>query len=191
MTTAARDGRDKPFCDWLRRHPQIDSNAQAIYAADVDMSFLKFKTPIDWKWDRTVKLAMDVEIKTWGAKPSAEQVELLYYRHQLLNRRRPMYSTFLRRRVSVWYFGQFLLRIMGGERPDVCETLLWGMFTGEMGAMRETMINESTLAGILSFRLDPSTLNPLNLRRHHKTTQITVVDTTGLLPVERLVTRRS
>jgi len=191
MTASARDGRDGPFSDWLRRNPSIDSRDHSIYACDIDMMFYKYRTVVDKVGTRDLKLTMDVEIKTFGAYPNEEQRELLFFKHQL-NVKKKMYSTMLSRAVKVWHFGQFVLRILDGDRPDNCTSMNWGRFS-ERGRLEEVSVDETMLAGILRFDIAPDTLDKLELstRRHHKTTWTYYTDKSGLFPVERPVASRS
>ena len=191
MTCIARDGRDGPFSDWLRSHQDLDSRRHSLYAADIDMMFYKFRPIIDKCGDRSVKLTMNVEIKTHGRMPNKEQLELLFFAHQT-RCKRTMFSTYLQTQVKVWFFGQFILRIDGGDRPDQCAGLAWITFD-DFGNTQETVLSEEKLVKVLRFDLAPDNLQPidLRLRRHHKTTKLFYVDTAGLFPVERMVVKRS
>ena len=193
MTTPARDGRDKPFCDWLRKHPGLDSIQQGLYAADIDMTLFKFKTFVDRNGTRDVKLVMDVEIKANGAIPQPEQKELLFVREQLAESgqlHKFCWSTYLKRKIRVWSLGQFLLIIHGGERPDDCRGLWWCYFK-DRTSIRWQAVSEEQLVRILRFELHPRTLKPLKLRRHHKTQAIRQVVDRGLFEDEIVVIKRS
>jgi len=191
MTAPSRDGRDGPFSDWLRNHRDLHSSRYSLYACDIDMMFFRFKPVVDKVGSRDLKLTMDVEIKTFGAYPKDEQMELLFFKHQLRAKKK-MYSTFLKRNVGVWHFGQFVLRIFGGDRPDKCDSMNWCCFTNK-GILDECEIQEETLTKILKFDIAPDDKEDINLstRRHHKTVWTYYTDTSGLFPVERLVVKRS
>lgn len=190
MTRPARDGRDGPFSDWLRKHPGLDANVYWLYAMDVDMIFHKYQVWNDCVGDRTVKLMMDVEVKTFGAVPDEKQRETLYFRHQILCTKQPRYSTFLKRDVSFWHFGIFVLVMHGGARPDGCDGIDWMQFdTGGILTPRKITVDE--LVDLLRFDIRPDTFEPVNLRRHHKTQEVMQADWDGLFPVLRPIIKRS
>jgi hypothetical protein len=193
MTASSRDGRDKPFNDWLRKHPNLESYIQKLYSCDIDQVFLKYETNVDNLGTRDVKLMLEVEIKSYGKKPDNEQLETLFFRHQLLNTKNKYYSNLLRRKISLWHFGQYVLIIHGGNRPDNCLKLQWGIFN-KNGDIKYYNISERHLITILSFRYRPDKYEPtlLSLRRHHKTTQLMYTETRDLLfPVEKTLIKRS
>ena len=200
MTAQARDDRDKPFSDWLRKQPKLDSVLQAVYATDIDMTLYKYKPSVDRVGTRDVKLMMDVEVKTFGAAMGDQQRETLFFRHQLLKNigtraqradcTKQLLSTFLNRRVAVWHFGQYVLRLLDGARPDSCSAIEWNIFSAS-GRLLPRVISEETLIQVLSFILRPDDMKPLALRRHHKTHELFIVDHSGLFPVDRRIVRRS
>jgi hypothetical protein len=188
MTRRARDGRDKPFCDWLRNHDLLDAAHAGLHATDVDMSMMKYRTTIDAVGTRQVKLMADVEVKTWGRWPDEDQHEHLYFRHQQLQSRCRRRSTKLRKWVGVWHFGVSMLSITGGERPDDCEGIQWGRFEPVTGAVLKRSITEDQLVSLLRFDLDHDTVAPFEIRRHHKTQEWVITRRTelGLRVDERL-----
>ena len=195
MTTPARDGRDGPFGDWLRKHPDLDSYTIKLYSNDVDQVFCKYKTHIDSCGTRRVKLMLEAEIKCFGKVPDPEQTEVLFFRHQLLLRKGDigvdLFSSLLRKQVTVWHFGQYVLQINDGERPDKCNSLAWGIFDSQ-GKLRWNRITERQLINILSFEYRPDRYVRLSLRRHHKTQELVYTETRGLLfPLEKRVLARS
>jgi hypothetical protein len=127
MTRPARDGRDRPFSDWLRKQPDLDSIRKHITANDIDFTFLKYRAMVDNMGTRNVKLMMDVEVKTHGAFPTKDQMEVMCFRDHHRGARL-YYSWFLRRHVKLYYFGNFVLRIIGGDRPDNCTAMEWMQF---------------------------------------------------------------
>lgn len=182
MTVVARDGRDKPFSDWLRSQPGLESRLYSLDILDIDFSFHHFITRVDKNGTREVKLMLDLEVKTFGKNPNANQIETLYFRHQRLQGMNKLYSTCMKKKVSVWHFGQFILRMDGGDRPDKCSSINWVKF-GKQGMLTLQEINEPFLIEILQFKRRPDTFKKLDLRRHHKTSIITVVDHGGLFPL--------
>ncbi len=191
MTAPSRDGRDSPFSDWLRNHPEIDSQRTALYLTDIDYTFCKFRPWVDTEGTREVKLMLDVEAKTFGRSPDREQQEVLFFRHQLLCRKQRLWSTYLKRNVSVWHFGQYLLRFIDGDRPDNSSKIYWGKFWCDEGDISKKEITEKILIEILRFDIAPDTLKKLSLRRHHHTGRLAVVDNSGLFPYIRHVVERS
>lgn len=191
MTRAANDGRDKPFSDWLRKHRELDSNQIGLDVSDIDFVFHKFRTHIDGIGERRIKLMMDAEIKTWGKNLSKAQNETLFFRHQLLNSRHQLFSSILNKKVVVWHFGQFVLKIIGGDRPDRCSGLHWGIFD-QHGLLTYKDIMENQLIEILGFQIYPNNFEKITMRRHHKTTDIWTVKTRGyLFPFYKRVVKRS
>lgn len=173
MTKVAFDGRDKPFSDWLRRHPDLDSCKVGLDASDIDFVFQKYRIGEhkhgDFMKSRQVKLMFDLEVKSWGKRPPKPQIETLFFRHQLLTGKRlgkELYSNMQKRKVTVWHFGQFILIMDGGCRPDACKRIQWGRFD-DGGEIILTPISETTLIDILSFNLRPDTFGVLSIRLHH------------------------
>jgi len=202
MTRPAIDGRDGPFSDWLRKQPSLDSVRKAITANDIDMTFLKYRTVVDDIGTRKVKLMMDLEIKTNGAAPTKDQLEVMCFRdhHKGANW---YWSTYMKEQVRLYYFGHFALTIRGGERPDVCSEMEWMQFCSQKmkrrnwrkysGEIKTTPVSIDRLVQLLAFEIAPDTFEPidLRLRRHHKTQHLYVVDKSGLFPVDRRMIKRS
>jgi len=184
VTRPARDRRDGPFSDWLRRHPDLRANVFWLYAMDIDMIFHKYQTRVDRLGDRSVKLMMDVEVKTFGAMPNDMQRETLYFRHQILRSKKLRYSTFIRRNVAFWHFGIFVLVIHNGARPDECSAIDWVQFDAA-GNFLPRRITLDELVDLMRFNIRPDTFRRLDLRRHHGL--LSYNDPTGLFPVIRTV----
>jgi SAM-dependent methyltransferase len=70
----------------------------------------------------------------------------------------PAYSVILGQDVTAWFFGGYLLQF-SGTGPHDSEWIKWGPKRRE--------ITEEQLAALLRFDLDPDTLGPLEIRRHH------------------------
>ena len=188
MTQVARDSRDKPFSDWLRKNPELDSIQQSLDVTDIDFVFHKYRTHTDRIGTREVKLMLEVEVKTWGKELSPNQAETLFFRHQLLNKYRNLRSKKGPR--AVWHLGQYVLILSGGERPDSCDTIGWGLFN-HTGNLTFTLISEKKLVKILRFDIYPDNFKEITLRRHHLTKELGFEDHTGLFPLTRFVKQRS
>ena len=192
LTAKSRDGRDGPFSDWLRSHPDLESNKHSLDTPDIDHIFHKFRSWVDGVGDRRVKLIMDVEIKTYGKHPNFNQMETLYFHHQLLNQKRKLYSNHLKREITVWSFGHFVLVIYGGARPDQCDFMEWGNFDN-LGILKFTKLSELELVSVLRFDVRPDTFAKLTLRRHHKTSIFGYEDHSSdlLFPIAKHILKRS
>jgi len=187
LTRPAFDGRDKPFSDWLRKNPHLDSNRAKLDVSDIDFVFHKYMSNVDREGTREVKLMLDLEVKTWGKYPSRGQIETLFFRHQLLSQKCKLISNAINKKVTVWHFGQFLLIIHKGDRPDNSEYMQWGVFDVQ-GKMVWHRIDEKVLTNILGFVKRPDNFNKLTLRRHHITREFGYIHNTDrLFPVVRTV----
>ena len=192
MTKPSFDGRDKPFADWLRRHPNLDSNLYSLDVTDIDFAFHKFKSNIDGLGTRDVKLMFDLEIKTFSKIPPRPQLETLYFRHQLLAKSSKLISNIKNQKLTVWHFGQYILIIHNGDRPNECEKLEWCQFD-KGGKLKNAIISEQKLIEILGFVIRPDNFALLTLRRHHKTNAIGYVDRSAdlLFPIAKHIIKRS
>lgn len=157
------------FGRWIRNHPELDSRA-GYCVTDQDYWIEKWKVD----GDRTFQLILGVEIKTFGTPLSDAQRNLLYLLNQIMRNRRQTPTKEL-----VHQAGTAPLKarsVMGGKisavnvrcfgihvltfshlGPDDSEWMTWN----------RQNIDEATLVALLQFKLDPDTLQPLNLRRHH------------------------
>lgn len=124
-----------------------------------------------------VQCVMQLELKTHGSELTEAQRDTLYIANQIMRNRRqtptknlrhqagtaPLkaYSTMSGHNVHVRNFGVQLLRL-SGTSPDDSEHIWWG---------KGREIEIETLIQLLRFDLDPDTLRPLDLRRHHPNPQ--------------------
>jgi len=133
---------------------------------------------------------LTIEAKGRNGLPDRAQQETLFHEHQLLTyRKRRLISSFGGRR-AVWHFGVFVLSWDGENVPED-GMVRWGRF-GADGKIVFTEITINTLIGICGFNIHPSTLEPLTLRRHHKTSRLLEIQKTPLgFEVSQVVTRRS
>lgn len=178
-TRDARDGRDGPFSAWCRRHPDLDATRCGLAVSDIDCTFYKFRPRVSGSDDRGIKLMFDLEIKTWGAIPPPEQLEILFMRDQATLGKRVLFSNYMRKSVEVWYFGQFVLRIFGGDRPDDCQSMNWGVFD-DVGKLQETEITELELTHLLGFLWNPRRLGKLVILQDAATRRFRATGTAGL-----------
>jgi hypothetical protein len=156
------------FGRWIRNHPDLDSG-KGYSVIDCDYWVHRFKT----YEDREFQCIMLVEVKTHESNLSKAQRDTLFIVNQIMRNRRQTptkdkkyeagdsilkaYSVMLGRKVNVKVFGVHKL-VFSGLGPDDSKWISWD----------DQMIDEPTLARILRFDLDPDTLNPLDLRSHHK-----------------------
>lgn len=175
MTVRRRDGgrEETPFGAWLRGRKDIDSIIHSVTANDVDWMLHKYRANVDGLGTRQVQLMMTVETKCFGAMPSDDQRQTLFFQHQCLNHKGPLTDAKSGGRSMVWNFGAFVLS-MDGECPQRDDELVrWCRFLPD-GQLRERAIPVATLARILSFDLRPDTGRKIDLRRHHSWKELTI-----------------
>lgn len=192
MTKERRHGNDSCFGDWLRHQPDIRSSMpHCITANDVDYILHRYATNNDVIGERNVHLLMHVEAKILGSEPSENQLQTLYFWHQLTRAKRKLIDTKRQTKTSVWSFGVFVCSCPGFYPGDKTETVDWCAFD-ENGNLEKQKISIDQLKMILRFDLHPETLQKLNLRRHHKTKLLVATEQTPLgYTVERIITARS
>lgn len=157
------------FGRWLRNNKQLDSRL-GYNITDEDYTILKF---VRENSGREVEMMMEVEVKMMGSFPSPAQGDILHKKNQLIRNRKEtptkklklqagtaplkVYSVYQRRYVQVRHFGVHLLQF-SGLGPDDSESIKWD----------KKEISQEVLTQILRFDLDPDTLRPLTVERHHK-----------------------
>ena len=197
MTRPRMIGEDTPFGRWVRQQKELDSLSCSLSLTDVDMIFQKYRSYVDGIGDRTVKLMMQVEVKTFDGKPNRSQTSNLFLTHQLLRQKRKLYDTFngkVQELKDIWHFGYFVLSLEKDEPSDDTK-MWWGIFNdrGELEYRRCTTTN--SLRRLLSFELrpdNPDPHSPLSIRRHHKISNRIIQERTDLgFYVERMLTFRS
>jgi hypothetical protein len=128
---------------------------------------------------RDFQCIMLVELKTFGAELDKYQRDTLLIVNQILrNRRQTPTSTpisqagtaplkvnshIAQRRVVLKAFGVHVLRL-SADTPDNSEWMQWDKARFGQGGF----IDREQLVKLLRFELDPDTLGPLDLRRHHR-----------------------
>ena len=157
------------FGRWIRNNSQLDS-ALGYCVSDQDYWIQKFKT----YEGRDFQLLMLVEIKTMGSKLTKAQIDLLHMANQVMRNRRwtptkdlkfqpsngvsKVYSYMSNKEVYLRTYGVHVLTF-SGLGPDDSEWITWDT---------TKPIDKEILTSILSFDLDPDTLNKIDLRSHHK-----------------------
>jgi len=177
MTRQRNFGDNKPFEQWSRDHPQLHSIKRSHTVFDQDIMVHKYQADVDSIGTRQVQLLMNIEVKTRGCRPVFPQLETIFFHHQLLQRKTRL-LTLRGFKVSVWCFGYFGLSL-GGTTP-LDGSIEWGRFTDKGEMFWVDVPDEQGLVDILSFKLDPMTLKPLELRRHHKNNTLTRIVKTEL-----------
>ena len=168
MTTSRRDAGGSAFGEWLRNNPRLDSVKQNLTIADIDWIVWKYKTVIDKQGERSLKLALWIELKTYGANLNQAQQELLFAYHTLLNdKRKRMFSPFVGKTVSFWSFGCSIVQL-SSDTPITSKIIRYGRFD-DKGQLNYVEIKCGQLEKIITFVIDPETLRPFSFRRHHKT----------------------
>jgi hypothetical protein len=159
------------FGRWIRNNPELDSG-KGFSVVDCDYWIHRFKT----FENREFQCIMLVEVKTCGADLSMAQRDTLLMVNQIMRNRRQtptkekryeagdsilrVRSAMMSRDVNAKVFGVHKLRF-SGLGPDDSDWISWD----------DKMIDEPTLSQILRFDLDPDTLNPIDLRSHHRKEQ--------------------
>lgn len=159
------------FGRWIRNCKDLDSRL-GFSVSDQDYWIHRYKTHTDSIGTREFQLLMLVEIKTFGAELSDAQTDTLHMANQLMRNRtqtptkdlkwqagqapQAVYSAMLKRNVEMRAYGMHVLTF-SHLGPDDSEWMRWN----------RTPIDEQQLIGLLRFDLDPDTLGPLDLRRHH------------------------
>jgi len=98
--------------------------------------------------------------------------------------------------VYVRFFGVYIL-VLSGTSPDDSELMWWasipkGTFFSDVRKTKLTRIDRSQLISLFRFELHPDSLSPMPFRRHHKTSEIVVLETTPLgFECERTIVKRS
>lgn len=197
MTRQRLYGIDTPFGQWLRCQAELDSHQQSFTANDVDWIFTKYRTPCDINGTREVQLMMNVEVKTFGAKPNDQQRETLFMQHQLLcmiGKQKKVKRVDNRGSTALWHMGCYVL-VFPSSGPNNDEPFEWGVF-------RSDGVIDYWLSGVPSFRLLTNLLSfkikshkpteLIDFRRHHKKSSLIVSETTELgFVIEREVRFRS
>jgi hypothetical protein len=180
MTRArlSRDG-ETPFGAWLRAHPALESHTTSLAVTDADWIFHKYRLHRDSLGRRDVQLMMFLEVKCFGAVPSASQEDTLYMLHQCMHELgRQVRNLGNRQPVTLWHFGVFVLSLPGAAPQDQA-AYRWGAF-GPAGRLEWRTGTAAQLAQLLAFERRPDTFQPLDLRRHHASREVWITEQTPL-----------
>jgi hypothetical protein len=193
MTKQRRHGNDTCMSDWLRSQADISSGYPTnICVNDIDYMFHRYAIKEDSVGSRSVHLMMHIETKVLSGMPDANQKQTLCFWHQLTkSKRQKLFDCKNKKRASVWSFGVFVLSVPGFYPGDQGDTVYWCSFD-DSGLLCPQEIAVDDLKNILRFDWHPKTLQPLDLRRHHKTGRLIAEEKTELgFVVEREITNRS
>lgn len=191
MTRVRIYGDDSPFGEWVRRHPELDSIHHGLTVNDIDWIFHKYRDNVDGFGVRTVSLMMDLETKTNGSTPNDYQKQTLFFRHQLLQRKAKLVDAITGNRIGVWHFGVFVLSMPATYPGEKFDFVTWYHFS-PLGKLLPAELTVTQLVDILGFSVSPYDLEPLSLRRHHKTSQVLRTIRTALgFPTDEFITKRS
>lgn len=177
-------GTDPDFCAWLRRQKkELPSYSQNVgfVASDVDLIIHRYMTAVDGLGTREIQSTMLLEVKTRNGKPSHSQLDTLNVWHQTINAKKMVNEKVIRN------FGVSIL-ILSGTDPDNSETIQWGRFNSITSNIHYRQINIWQLFKLLKFELHPDNLTLQPFRRHHKTSEITVIEQLPLgFHVEKII----
>lgn len=179
MTTKRRDSNESPFSEWLRNHPEIESNQKKMSVTDADIWFHRYsernekKRKISADIRDVIDFVMLVELKVNNADMTFAQRDTLSVIDAVLRescstvsaKRKNLKIPDMRRYGSeriVRCYGVHLLQL-SGMRPQDSKIILWD----------KKPICEEILIELLRFDRDPD--NPrkfIDTRRHHKPSQL-------------------
>jgi hypothetical protein len=168
------------FERWMRGDPELDSRKAGLVRFDCDIMLHSYATCEDGRLDRTIQRLMFIEVKTFGAFPTAAQLDTLSLFSQVLRNRRtnihrqkrgkhaedhvPMAKAFSKiqnRDVCLKMYGGHLLQLSGDD-PLNSESMTWDANPPHWSGKT---IDIDALRKILRFELDPDTLLPVDDRR--------------------------
>lgn len=185
MTRQRLYGSDVPFCDWMRKHPELPSysSSMGFAASDADVFIHRYLHVVDANGTRDIQSLAMLEIKTRNGEPTWSQADTLYKLHQSMVGTKEIES------VIVWNFGVSFISI-SDERPDKSDCIKWGRFQGA-SKVRWRKIGLDLLLDLLKFERHHDNLEKNPFRRHHKTSEIwrLAPQPLGFMWPERIVKR--
>lgn len=191
MTRGRVYGSDTPFCAWMRTCPDLPSHSKnfGFTSSDNDITVHKYMTSVDSIGTREVQAIMQVEIKTRCGKPEESQMDTL----SKLN----LFKGYKRvNGTHINFFGVFIL-VLSGTKPENSKRMWWGKIPeGKVCNNASNLIwvpvDKDKLIKLLRFDLHPVSLTTNAFRRHHKTREILVTETTPLgFECDRILIKRS
>lgn len=174
MTKKRIYGEDKDFMAWVRAHPDLPSYSvnHGRTVNDVDFLIHQYMTTVDAMGSREIQQIMHIETKSRGGVPDFAQVDTLFKEHLMKVGKKKINQQ------QVRHYGVSVLS-MSGTSPENSDHLRWGRFRIK-GVLRFRIIRTQTLVDLLTFRIDPDTLKPIDYRRHHKTRVVERIEQTPL-----------
>lgn len=195
MTRSRMFGSDAPFCEWMRSCKELPSYSSDLgfVATDIDIFVHRYLMSVDSEGTRDIQAMMLVEVKTRGGCPSESQLDTLSKVHAFSRKSNGSIKPKSVNEQEIHWFGAYVLRL-SGTSPKDSKWMMWcRLINHEQGrALTQTRIDIQQLIKLLSFQIHPDTLIRLPFRRHHKTSDIVLVETTPLgFDVEKHVVRKS
>lgn len=194
MTRDRMFGSDVPFCSWMRANRVLPSASRdcGFVATDVDLFIHRYLFGLkDKVGTRDIQCLMTVELKTRLGKPSNSQVDTLWKMHKFRGQLERQWCEHRQHEYCLRNFGVFFLS-MSGDCPKESGIMKWGAFVGKSMAIKWTPVDTDKLIEILRFERSPQTFQKTWWRRHHKTTEIVMLEQTPLgFPAPRKIIRRS
>jgi len=197
MTCPRRDGgrAETPFGAWVRARTDLDSQTHWLDVCDGDWIFHAYKTHDGKHGTRSVRQMMLVEVKTFSRMPPPNQLETLWFWHQLTFNRRPGETRLRgladRPAVNVWCHGVFVLQLEA-DTPE-SGVIRWHSFSPDGRLVEYELASQDHLAHVLGFRVRPNEPSrQLSVRAHHFSEEVTVKRTLPLgFTIDETFTRRS
>ena len=200
MTRDRVFGEDKPFCEWMRNHELLPSNADktGFVATDCDLIVHRFKREVlSGFGSKQFQGLMHVEAKTRSSVPRSSQIDTLAKLNETSRCHLNIDG------MEVRNFGVFVLSMSGLTPEDSCE-MRWGVFP-DIGRKKKRFgiaktaadlkwipITTDALIRVLLFDLHPRNLVDRPFRNHHKETVCVEEVTTPLgFQVEKQIVRKS
>lgn len=185
----AQVSTEQPIDEWIRAHPDLDSQREGVVIADGDKIVHRYHVRTKGRSDRGVQYIMQLELKTFCAKETPSQQDTLSIWNQInrtvawkfqrqqgrFTKGHPqnvrlitVYSP-LNGRVQVLNYGKHTLRLSAAT-PEDSDWMTWD----------GKEIDTETLVQVLRFDRSPDSLR-LNDHRRHKR----VVESPGLFDAPR------
>jgi hypothetical protein len=168
MTKRRIHGEDKEMMDWIRNHPELPSYSMnhGRTVNDIDFLIHQYMTSVDSQGSREIQIMMHIETKSRNGIPEKSQIDTFFKEHKMKHGRKMIDGK------QVRHHGVSVLS-MSGTSPENSAVIRWGRFSkSESPNLIFRKISNETLIDLLTFRIDPDTLDEIEYRRHHKTQTI-------------------